>query len=110
LAALDAENIELPVESSLDCYVVALGEKAIDYSVRIVHDLRKAGFSAEKDYLFRKIKAQFKAADRLEAKFVVILGEDELGRGAVNVKNMKTGEQEEIPLQHLTQYLKEKIS
>jgi histidyl-tRNA synthetase len=110
LAALDAENIELPVESSLDCYVVALGDKAKDYSVRIVNELRKAGFSAEKDYLFRKIKAQFKAADRLQAKFVVVVGEDELGRGAVNVKNMKTGEQEEIPLKQLTQYLKEKLS
>ena len=58
--------------------------------------LRIAGFSAERDYLDRKLKAQIKAADRLNAKFVAILGEDELKDNKINVKNMETGEQVEV--------------
>ena len=57
-----------------------------------------AGFSAERDYLDRKIKAQFKAADRLKAKYVAVLGDEELKNNKINVKNMATGEQVEIDL------------
>ena len=72
---------------------VSLGEEAKDYTVGLLHKLRLAGFSAERDYLDRKMKAQMKAADRLNAKFVAVLGEDELTKNKINVKNMATGEQ-----------------
>ena len=45
---------------------------------RLLQQFRQAGFSADRDYIDRKMKAQFKAADRLEAKYVVVFGEDEL--------------------------------
>jgi len=109
LAALEAENISLPVEEGVDCYVVALGEKAKDESVVIVNELRKAGIATEKDYQDRKVKAQFKAADRLKAKYVAVLGDDELAKGVINVKDMKTGEQTEVPLASLTEYIKQKL-
>ena len=109
LSALTAENIELPIEDSIDCYVVALGEAAITKSVSLVQQLRLAGISAEKDYQNKKVKAQFKAADRLKAKFVAVLGDDELERGMVNVKNMESGEQSEVPLSEINAYLSEKI-
>ncbi|MFC3883046.1 histidine--tRNA ligase [Bacillus songklensis] len=107
LAALEAENVTLPIEESIDCYVVALGEAAKDYSVSIVNDLRMAGFITEKDYQDKKIKAQFKSADRLQAKFVIVLGEDELDKKVVNVKNMATGEQHEVAITELVAHLKE---
>lgn len=109
LAALEAENISLPVEEGVDCYIVALGEKAKDESVVIVNELRKAGIATEKDYQDRKVKAQFKAADRLKAKYVAVLGDDELAKGVINVKDMKTGEQTEVPLASLTEYIKQKL-
>jgi len=109
LAALEAESISLPVEEGVDCYVVALGEKAKDESVVIVNELRKAGIATEKDYQDRKVKAQFKAADRLKAKYVAVLGDDELAKGVINVKDMKTGEQTEVPLASLTEYIKQKL-
>lgn len=99
LAALEAENIELSTKETLDCYLVGIGEDAKDYTVKLLYDLRKANFSAERDYLNRKIKAQFKAADRLHAKYVLILGEDELKENKINVKSMATGEQMELPLE-----------
>ncbi|NMD70586.1 histidine--tRNA ligase [Bacillus sp. DNRA2] len=98
LAALEAEKVELPLSESIDCYLVSLGEDAKDHTVALLHQLRKAGFSAERDYLDRKIKTQFKAADRLQAKFVAVLGDDELKANKINLKNMATGEQTEVAL------------
>lgn len=110
LAALGAEGVALPVSRSIDCYIVAVGEKAKEESVPLVHKLRKAGIVADKDYQDRKIKAQLKAADRLNAKFVAILGDDELAKEVVNVKEMSTGEQTEVPLYSVVDYLKERLS
>ncbi|KYG36182.1 histidine--tRNA ligase [Priestia endophytica] len=109
LAALEAESVELPIEQGIDCYVVTLGDKAKDKSVSIVNDLRLSGIAAEKDYQDKKVKAQFKAADRLSAKYVAVLGDDELEQNVINVKNMETGEQEEISLSSFVSYVKEKL-
>lgn len=98
IAALEAEKIVLPLKEGIDCYFVSLGEEAKDYTVGLLHKLRIAGFSAERDYLDRKIKAQFKAADRVNAKYVAILGEDELKANKINLKSMETGEQTEVAL------------
>lgn len=106
IAALEAENIKLLRDEAIDCYVVALGEKAQDYSVRLLNQLRQEGFSAERDYLNRKIKAQFKAADRLNAKYVAILGENELEANKINVKKMETGEQTEVSLAQFVEKFK----
>jgi histidyl-tRNA synthetase len=74
-----------------------------------VFDLRKAGVTAEKDYLDRKVKAQFKAADRVQAKYVAVLGENELERSVINIKDMSTGEQEEAALDTFVSYVAEKV-
>ena len=107
LAALEAEKIELPIEKKVDCYLVSLGEEAKDYTVGLLYELRQAGFSAERDYLDRKVKAQFKAADRLGAKYVVVIGEDELQNNKINVKHLETGQQKEIELTNLVSVLKD---
>ncbi len=99
IMALRAENIELLIEHSIDCYVVARGEKAKDHAAKVAFDLRKAGLAVETDYLDRKMKAKFKSADRLKAKFVAELVEDELDKGIINLKAMATGEQTEVALE-----------
>jgi histidyl-tRNA synthetase len=98
LAALNAENVELPVKQKVDCYLVSLGEQAQDHTVTLLHQLRMAGFSAERDYLGRKIKAQFKAADRYQAKYVAVLGDDELAANKIALKSMEDGTQMDLPL------------
>lgn len=110
IAAIKAEEIELPIEETIDCYLVAVGEKASDASVAILHELRNANLSCEKDYLDKKVKAQFKAADRLHAKFVAVLGDDELEKNIINLKDMSTGEQQEVPLQDLSKIVVEKLA
>ncbi|MBM7691880.1 histidyl-tRNA synthetase [Peribacillus deserti] len=98
ISALAAENITLPVDTQLDCYFVAMGDAAKDYTVKLTQALRLQGFSADRDYQNRKVKAQFKAADRLNAKFVAVLGDDELLENKISVKNMTTGEQTSVSL------------
>lgn len=107
IAALEAENIKPDVHEDLDVYIATIGEKAEDYSVGLLKQLRNDGFSAERDYTGRKIKAQLKSADRLQAKLVIVLGDDELEKGMAQIKQMKTGEQMEISLDKLPQQLKE---
>ncbi|GAB7386501.1 histidine--tRNA ligase [Bacillaceae bacterium] len=109
LLALRTQGIELPVARGLDCYFVTLGEEADGAAVKLLAETRAAGFSADKDYLQRKLKAQLKSADRLGAKLVAIIGEDELARGAAVLKNMKTGEQEEVALASFIAELKRRL-
>ncbi|ENH97083.1 histidyl-tRNA ligase [Gracilibacillus halophilus YIM-C55.5] len=106
LMALDAENVTLPLEEGLDAYVVSLGEQADLQAAQIVNDLRIAGIQVDRDYQDRKIKGQFKAADRLKARFVLVLGEEELANHQISVKNMETGDQETVAIDQLTEHMK----
>lgn len=105
LAALEAEGVELPIDEHINCYIVTMGDKAKDMSVSLLYHLRKAGLTVEKDYEDKKMKAQFKAADRLKAKFVAVLGDDEIEKNIISVKNMETGTQEEVSIDELVSYL-----
>jgi histidyl-tRNA synthetase len=106
LSALEAEGIDLPHEESIDYFVIAIGDEAEDYSVSLLQKLRRAGFSAERDYMGRKLKAQFKAAERLHAKYAIIIGENELNEGIAHVKNLENGEQTSVELANLIERLK----
>lgn len=107
LLALEAEGVTLETEDELDCYIVALGDEAKQKSVSILSQLRQNGIKSDKDYLDKKMKAQFKAADRLKAKFVAILGEEELTKGIINVKNMDSGDQQEVVIEELSTFIKQ---
>lgn len=105
ILALDEQNITLPIDSSLDCYVISMGDEAKVAGFQLLQKLRKEGFSGDQDYLNRKMKAQFKQADRVQARWVLILGEDELKERKVNIKNLETGSQELIPIDDVITYL-----
>ncbi|NEU31567.1 histidine--tRNA ligase [bacterium LRH843] len=109
IMALKAQGKVTSKENGIDCYLVSLGDEAKKKNVELLYQLRLAGLSADMDYLDKKMKAQFKAADRLSARYAAILGEDELAKGFINVKNMETGTQEEIKLDTLITYMKEQI-
>ncbi|KGX84701.1 histidine--tRNA ligase [Pontibacillus marinus] len=109
LMALEAEGVVLPIEEQLDCYIVALGDEAKKEAAGIVYQLRKAGIQVDKDYGQKKIKSQFKAADRLQSKYVLVLGEDELANKQINVKRMATGEQETIDIADVVEYMKKEF-
>ena len=102
LLVLDKQSIELPVEESLDVYIAVLGSGANGKALELVQAIRYQGFKAERDYLGRKIKAQFKSADTFKAKTVITLGESEVESGQVNVKNNATREEVTVSFEELT--------
>ena len=102
LLVLDKQGIELPVEGSLDVYIAVLGSGANGKALELVQAIRYQGFKAERDYLGRKIKAQFKSADTFKAKTVITLGESEVESGQVNVKNNATREEVTVSFEELT--------
>ncbi|TDQ37997.1 histidine--tRNA ligase [Aureibacillus halotolerans] len=108
LLALETEGVELPISKKLDCFVACLCEESKLEGSKLLQQLRQAGLSADRDYLDKKMKAQFKMADRLQAEFVVILGEEELNKGIAQVKNMETGEQAEVSLQEVVKYIQQR--
>ncbi|MNT03721.1 Histidine--tRNA ligase [compost metagenome] len=103
---LENQNIQIQGIKPLDVYLVALGEEADKEITKQLFKLRQAGISAERDYLGRKMKAQFKSADRMQARYTAILGDDELARGEIAVKFMETGEQRTVKLEDLANELK----
>ena len=78
---LDKQEVELPVETSLDVYIAVLGSEAEVAALELVQALRRQGFIAERDYLGRKLKAQFKSADVFGAKTIIALGGSEVESG-----------------------------
>ncbi|MCG1249294.1 histidine--tRNA ligase [Staphylococcus epidermidis] len=106
LMALDEEGISLDVSEDFDLFVVIMGEDADRYAVKLINDLRRNGIKVDKDYLNRKIKGQMKQADRLNAKYTVVIGDQELENNEIGVKNMISGESENVQLDELVNYFK----
>ena len=98
LLVLDKQGVELPIETGLDAYIAVLGAGANGKALELVQSLRAQGFVAERDYLDRKIKAQFKSADIFQAKTIITLGESELESGELIVKNNETRQEVTVSL------------
>ena len=101
MMALESEEIPLPIDDSIDVYFIALGDDAQLETVKLMQSLRQKGLKVDKDYMGKKMKAQLKNANRLQARVVVIIGENELETGYVQVRTMSTGEQEEVSISEL---------
>lgn len=86
------EGYEFTLPKELDAYVISLGNVGSTPLV-IANKLRDKGYKCEVNMTARSLKAQFKSADRNKAKYIIILGEDELKDGVVNLKNTATREQ-----------------
>lgn len=82
----------------LDAYVVGIGDSTSALTLQIVQALRADGFAADRDYLDRKPKAQFKTANKLNAQYTITIGESELANKTANVKQMRTGTEVSVPL------------
>jgi histidyl-tRNA synthetase len=90
---------------ALDVYVAWMGPNAYPVAVRVARTLRDAGFSVELPHEEMKFKKALGLAARLEARYAVILGDNEVAAGTVTVKRMADGKQETIPENALTQHL-----
>ncbi len=91
-------------------YLAPLGEAAIARTPRLMHQLRSRGICAETDYQGKSLKSQMKRADRLHARYVGILGEDELNEGVVLLRNMNDKEQRKVPLDEFVEVITSTLS
>lgn len=98
LMLMDKQGIEIPKPSTCDLYVAVMGEKASLKSFEIIKAVRSCGLIAETDIVGRGLRAQMKYADKIGAKFSMVLGDNEIEQGKAVIKNMSNGEQTEIVL------------
>jgi histidyl-tRNA synthetase len=103
---LEEQKAQIPSLSPLEVYIAVIGEKAVSTAVKMVTELRRNDVSAEMEYAGRSLRAQMKTADKINAQNVIFLGEDEISKGIVSVRDMKSGEQEEVSIEQLVGYLK----
>ncbi len=99
----------LKSEAPLAAYVVWMGEATLPPAVRLARELRAQGLCVEIDYDPMKIKKAMGVANKLQARFAIIIGQGELASGRYQVKDMTSGEQQEMEPQTIASYLKEKL-
>ena len=98
LEVFERYNKDVVKPKVMDLYVANIGEKANEFATELVLKLRDKGVFVEKDICERSLKAQFKYADKNNAKFVLTLGDDEVETKKAKIKNMQSGEETEIEL------------
>lgn len=98
---MEANDVKFPEESRPEVFIAVMGEAAKSFGLKLCRELRQKGVIAEMDTLSRNIKGQFKYADRLGAKYTLVIGEDELKKGVVSLKDMAKSEQREIKIKNI---------
>ncbi|HBM81953.1 MAG TPA: histidine--tRNA ligase [Clostridiaceae bacterium] len=106
IMVLSEEGILHPSEYSFDIYIASIGDDAEMKAFKIISDLRRNGISAEGNHMKRSIKAQMKYANKINAKYTAVIGDNEIKSGYTKIKNMKDGTFEEIKISDIVPYLK----
>ncbi len=106
LLTLEANGVEIDNPNHTDIFVVTIGDKAKLKSFSILKDLRENHISADKDHLDRSLKAQFKYSNKINAKYTIVIGDDELDKDKATLKNMETGDQKLIKISELVNELR----
>lgn len=106
LIACEELGISLGSEKTVDVYIVTLGDAARKWGVSKLPFLRNAGISATMDYMGRSMKAQMKDANRENASFTIIVGENELSEGKFTFRNMKVSEESSLTFDEILAKLK----
>lgn len=108
--ALEKEKVPLPIDESIDLFLMYVNDDEKKYAAYLAQELRMAGFIVDMEYTGRSLKGQFKQADRLGAKFLAILNSEDLENNEIKIKDNQTREEEIISLDALIYYLDEKLT
>lgn len=92
ILTLEEESIDIPKPELIELYIGSMGENASYEALKIANELRKLGVKADIDHVGRSVKAQMKYANKINSKFTLVLGEDELVNKKAKIKNMNTGD------------------
>ncbi len=105
LFALESEGKKLAKEYQSHLFIIAMGDKAIKRSSELLNKCRMGGLISEMDYNNKSLKAQFKLADKNNALFTVIIGDNEIENGTVNIKNNEDKVQESVEIDKVYDYI-----
>lgn len=109
LLTLENNNIEIKNPKATDIYIATIGDVAKTKSFSLIKSLRDNHISADIDHLGKSLKAQFKYSDKINAKYTIVIGDDELANDAATLKNMQTSEQTTVKLSELVNELKSRL-
>ena len=107
--ALQAEKIDIREIVCPDVYIFSAGDEQKPYVLSVANDLRMSGFNVEIDYNSRNFKSNFKQADKMNVKYIIIIGEEEVNSKILTVKNNETKEEYKVKLDELIEFLDEKL-
>ena len=109
LLALEKQNLLPEMDTQTDAFVVALGEEAQGAAFKLLTKLRQAGLKAGMDYAGRSMKAQMKQANKANARFALIIGEDEVKEACVQLKDMEKSEQQKVSFDNIVEKLSAEV-
>jgi histidyl-tRNA synthetase len=101
LIACEELDIKLAEDKSVDVYFVTLGDAARTFALSHLPKIREAGISATMDYMSRSMKAQMKDANRENANYTIIIGDNELNEGKFTLRNMKESEENSLTFKEI---------
>ena len=105
LLALEMQHLIPEPKAKKHVYIAALGEEAVAEGFKIQEELRRLGVLADMDLQGRSLKGQMKQSGKLGSQFTVIIGSNELEKGAAAVKNMADSSQKDIPFGEVASYI-----
>lgn len=108
LVALELQKLLPSCESKIDAFLVAIGDEAETLAFELLTKLRRNGMTTSMDFAKRSMKAQMKQAGKSNAKFALIIGEDEVKNKMVTVKNLSTSSQDTITIDSIIEFLQKK--
>ena len=109
IQALDLEKIDMPIHDDVELFVMYVSDTEKKYAASLTQYLRANGFRVDTEYTGRGLKAQFKQADRLKAKYLILLNDEDLKNDEVKIKNNKTKEEQLVGIDYLLYYLDEQL-
>lgn len=99
------QEVPLPAANAPEVFIIALGDEARRACFTLLHKLRQSGISAAMDFSGKKVNKAMQYADQIKARYVAVIGDDELKNGIVELKEMATGEKKAFPLEHIASIL-----
>ena len=101
LLLMENLGVEIPEPDAVDAFIAVMGDAAKAWGLKLLRELRQKGLKVQMDTLARNVKGQFKYANRLGARYTVVIGDDEIKAGVVSLKEMATSEQREVKMENL---------
>jgi histidyl-tRNA synthetase len=105
ILAMEEEGVNIPINNSIDLYLLAVSESEKETAAYLAQDLRLNGFIVETDLMGKGLKSQFKSVDRFNAKYLIVLNDEDLAKNEVVLKDNKTKEETRLSLTDIVDYL-----